>query len=106
MIHSNDWSGPSTVKVTDQISVTHDISVLAALSQDEGPQLYKACAGFWAWQGGQLESQILAKPNSTIKHRWEIAPATMENVFNSGENLDHWHRVIEAAAHEQVSNWF
>lgn len=105
VIHSNDWSGLTTVQITDQLSVTNDISVLAALSQGEGPEFYRACAGFCAWESGQLDAQITAKPNSTVKHRWEIAPATMENVFDSGANLDHWHRVIEAAAREQVSNW-
>jgi putative transcriptional regulator len=106
VVHSNDWSGLTTVQITDQLSVTNDISVLAALSQGQGPEFYKACAGFWGWDRGQLDAQITAKSTSNVKHRWETAPATLENVFAIGAELDHWHRVIEAAAREQVSNWF
>lgn len=105
VVHSSDWSGLTTIPLTKKLSVTNDISVLAALSQGEGPECYKACAGFWAWEGGQLEEQIESKI-SKVQHRWEAVPATMDNVFDYGTHLDHWHRVIEDAAKHQVSAWF
>ena len=106
VIHSSDWGGFNTIEVTDELSVTSDISVLAAISRGEGPEYYKACAGIWGWEGDQLNKEIEARSNSDVKHRWEAVKATPELIFDSGNNLDHWHKVIEAAAREQVSAWF
>lgn len=106
MVHSNDWSGLTTVQLNDEISLTNDISVLAAISQGEGPEYYKACAGFWIWENDRLEQQLEAKPRSKVKHRWEMAPATIKNVFEAGATTDQWHRVIEDAAKHQISAWF
>lgn len=106
VVHSNDWAGLTTVKVNDEISVTNDISVLAALSRGEGPEYFKACAGFCYWDAEQLMEQIEAKSDVRVKHRWEYVAASLDNVFDSGNNLDHWHKVIEEAARHQVSAWF
>lgn len=106
VIHTNDWEGFNTIKVTDELSVTSDVSVLAALSRGEGPEQYKACAGIWGWDGDKLAQEIEAKTGSEVLHRWETVKATPELIFDSGNNLDHWHRIIEAAAREQVSAWF
>lgn len=105
MLHSNDWAGLTTVRITEDISLTNDISVLAALSRNEGPEYFRACAGFWSWDTDQLTAQIRGKGNN-IKHRWESVPATMSTVFECGDYTDHWHKVIEEAARQQVSTWF
>jgi putative transcriptional regulator len=105
VIHSNEWQGLTTIPITDTLSVTNDVSVLVALSRGDGPEYWKACAGCWAWESGQLEEQLSAKPESKVRHRWELATADPEIVFDSGPSLDIWHRVIEAAAREQVSAW-
>jgi putative transcriptional regulator len=103
VIHSLDWYSPSTVKVTDQIGVSHDVSILAAIANNEGPEYFRACAGYWSWDDGELEQQLnLKKPNT---HRWELAPATLETVFECNE-LDQWHQCIDASTRNQVSVWF
>lgn len=105
VIHSNDWSGLTTVNITKQISVTNDLSVLTALAGSEGPEKYKACAGFWAWEAGQLEAQLKGYGKS-VKYRWEMIPATPRLIFDSGNELDQWNTVIKESAKAQISNWF
>lgn len=106
IIHSNDWSGLTTIKINDEISVTNDISVLVAMSKNEGPEYFRACAGFWGWESGQLENQLSAIPNQRVRHRWEPVTATLENVFGQADQDDHWRSVLNEAARERVSSWF
>lgn len=106
IVHSKEWCSATTVDLTDELSVTNDVSILAALAEGCGPKYYRSCAGCWVWFDGELDRQVNARPNSLSEYRWEIAPATIENVFNKGQELDHWHSIIEVAAREQVSSWF
>ena len=103
VIHTLDWSGMTTIQLTDQLGVTNDVSILAAMAHGEGPEYFRACAGYWSWDDGELEQQLnLKKPNT---HRWELAPATLETVFECNE-LDQWHQCIDASTRNQVSVWF
>jgi putative transcriptional regulator len=104
VIHSNDWRGLSTVKLNDQISVTNDISVLAALSRGEGPEYYRACAGYWLWEEGRLDQQLDPRYRGE-PHKWEIVPSTVDVVFN-GEGPEQWREALDRAAKYQVSAWF
>ena len=85
IIHSLDWAGVSTVKLTDQIGITNDVSVLMAISSGEGPQHFKACSGYYLWDNGMLDLQI--DPTSVIpggaagNHRWGTLDATIGNTF-------------------------
>lgn len=106
VVHSKDWRSATTVDLTDELAVTNDISILAALAEGCGPEYCRACAGCWVWFDGELDQQVNARPNSPTEYRWEVAPANIENVFGKGEDLDHWHSIIEVAAREQVSSWF
>jgi putative AlgH/UPF0301 family transcriptional regulator len=106
VIHSMDWSGLSTVQITDEIGITNDISVFAALSRDEGPEHFKACMGFWFWANGHFDLQMNHKirPQES-RHRWEPVEATIENTFQTSEVLM-WDRVIEESAKMQINSWF
>lgn len=105
VIHSNDWSGFTTIKINNEISVTNDISVLTALAAGEGPEFYRACAGFCAWEAGKLDDQIKSK-NNKIKHRWEVVKATQDLVFDTGDGIDQWHKVLSQFAQQRISSWF
>lgn len=104
MVHSSDWQGLTTIRINSEISVTNDISVLAALSRGDGPEYYRACAGFWSWQAGQLESQLAGHKDSL--HRWELAPADLKSVFESGWASDQWQAALAASARLQIDSWF
>lgn len=105
VVHSNDWAGITTIQINEEISVTNDISVLAAISRNEGPEYFKACAGFWAWENRRLEDQIQNK-HCKDPHRWELIDASSELIFGSGIYDEHWHKVLEAVAREKVNAWF
>lgn len=105
VIHTNDWSGLTTVRVTDQLSVTNDTSVLEAISRGDGPAQFKACAGIWGWDAGKLDAQVDARPEDTVRYRWESVVATPELVFNTDSFLDQWHSAVEASARQQASSW-
>jgi putative transcriptional regulator len=104
VVHSSDWKGLSTVSLTDEISVTNDISVIAALVQGSGPRYFRACAGFCAWSDGKLDQQLDPKYQED-SYKWEIVPATIENVFGS-DGTDQWRGAIDEAAQFRVENWF
>jgi putative AlgH/UPF0301 family transcriptional regulator len=104
VVHSNDWQGLSTVQLNDTLSVTNDISVLAAIAADEGPEYYRACAGFWRWENGLLDQQLDPRFRDD-PHKWEICPPTLENVFSS-EGPDQWRICLDDSARYQVSAWF
>jgi len=104
VVHSLDWMGLSSVKVNDHLAVTNDISIIAAISRNEGPEYFKACAGFWMWETGHLDLQMDPKAQNVV-HRWEAVPATVENVF-SYEEADQWYKVLEDSARYQINNWF
>ena len=103
MVHSLDWRGLTTVELAANIGLTNDISVLTAISRGEGPEYYRTCAGFWTWNEGGIEEQL--DPKTNTQHKWELAPANIETVFALDE-LDQWHKCIEASARDQVNKWF
>ena len=103
VVHSTDWKGITTVKLSDEIYVTNDVSVLAAISLGEGPKFFRACAGYWLWEDGRLDRMLDPKDREET-HKWEVTPATLESVFN-GEGPDQWRDCLDKAAKYQVSAW-
>ena len=104
VVHSTDWMGLSSSKITDDIAVTNDISVLAAVSRNEGPEYFRACAGFWVWSDGRM-NHMLDPHDTTEPIKWEILPATMETVF-AEEGIDQWLLAIDRSAQFQTATWF
>jgi putative AlgH/UPF0301 family transcriptional regulator len=105
VIHSLDWYTGNTTKITDNIGVSHDVSVLAAISKDEGPEYFRVVAGFTRWLPGHLEGEILGEEPWTINHTWSFAPAEIDTVFGL-DDVEQWHRVISESSKIQVANWF
>lgn len=105
VIHSLDWYSPSTVKVNDKIGVSHDLSVLAAISQNDGPEYFRVCAGFTRWMPGHLEGEILGESPWSINQSWSSLTADLETVFGL-DDIDQWHKVIEDSSKIQIANWF
>lgn len=105
-VHSLDWSGINTHRLTANIGVTSDISILSALSAGEGPSQYRACAGTWRWDLDTLRHQIfnLSSDAEEQTHLWELAPITPENVFsNDGESQ--WLQALDQSLQSQVARW-
>lgn len=105
IVHSLDWFSPTTNKLNDHIGISSDISVLTAISKDEGPNYFRAIAGFTRWLPGHLEGEILGESPWTIQHCWSYIPANADTLFLYTE-IDQWHRVITDASRHQIANWF
>jgi putative transcriptional regulator len=105
VVHSLDWFSPTTSKITDKIGVSNDLSVLAAISQNEGPEYYRVCAGFTRWSPSHLEGEIAGEAPWTVNQSWSFAPSNYENVFGL-DDIDQWHGVINESNRLQISNWF
>lgn len=104
LLHTLDWESGSTIKITSDIGITSDISVLAAIAHGHGPALFRACIGMSGWGPGQLEGEMRGQHPWKPEQRWLDAPATIEAIFNL-HNDDQWQRCIEIVAKNKVSNW-
>lgn len=104
VIHSQDWMGINSSPITDTLAITNDISVIAAISQNEGPEYFRACAGVWLWENGVLDSQMDMK-NKEMIHRWETLTPTINSVFDLDES-EQWRRCLELSACSQVGLYF
>lgn len=105
VIHSLDWYTGGTVKINDRIGVSHDVSILAAISKNEGPEYFRVCAGFTRWLPGHLEGEILGEEPWNISQSWSFIPAETDLIFST-DDLDQWHRIISESSKLQVANWF
>lgn len=107
MIHSLDWSTTSTVKLTDDIGVTNDISVLVAIARDQGPEHFRACAGYWWWENSLLNQMLDPKlyAECPVPYRWQIVPADVETVFLVPPS-EQWQESIERSTKFLVDCYF
>jgi putative AlgH/UPF0301 family transcriptional regulator len=108
VIHSTDWMGASSVKIAPGLAVTNDISILAALSQSDGPSEFRACAGFCSWSNDELMHSLGVESATVERHQtmWEMVPATSElTMCNQGGDFQ-WLRTLEASAAYQSTQWF
>lgn len=97
ILHSNDWSGPYTIKLNRQLSLTTDTSVLKALADESGPKKFRACAGCYTWPGNSLQRQL----DST----WSVVPGTAKLVFNSKSGVAQWRSGLAGYARTVADNW-
>jgi putative AlgH/UPF0301 family transcriptional regulator len=94
------------VRFDDQnIGISGDISIIAALSKGQGPSQFRAVAGFFIWEPGQLEEEIAISDSDSLPLSWSWTPSTVDLVFDTDSGLQ-WRRTIEAASKLQVANWF
>jgi putative transcriptional regulator len=74
VLHSSDSVWDSTLKVTDNISVTTSRDVLEAIANGEGPSESLIALGYAGWGGGQLEEELSA-------NAWLNGPADQQIMF-------------------------
>jgi putative transcriptional regulator len=105
LIHTSDWSAESTLKVTEDISITPDSSILSALACGQGPAKFKVCCGLCVWRAGQLEGEMKGAYPWTPAHRWLSAPASIQGTFDVNDNHI-WLNSLKAAVDIEVKEWF
>lgn len=105
ILHTLDWQSTTTMHITKDIGVTTDISVLAAISADQGPALFRTCLGLSSWGPGQLDNECLGTLPWKKSDSWLYAPATVETAFHLTGDLQ-WNQSIEYVAKTAISTWF
>lgn len=105
IVHSLDWSTRSTIKVTDQLGVSNDISILAAISENEGPEYFRVIAGYTRWPAKHLEGEMRGEDPWSVTQMWSSVPASIDNVFGI-DDIDQWYKTIDDAGKLQIDSWF
>ncbi len=88
VLHSTDYTGPSTKVVNDEIAVSSGRDILNAIAAGEGPREARFILGYAGWGPGQLESEM-------AREDWLTAPAEPSLVFS--DDLDAvWQEAIDS----------
>lgn len=103
VIHTLDWHSSSTLRITDSIGITGDLTVLTAIAAGEGPSLYKAGVGLSVWSAGQLDGEMSGKHPWTPAHQWLTTPATAELCL-TGSGEEQWQRAINACVNHRIAD--
>lgn len=105
VLHTLDWEGMTTVRLNEEIGITNDISVLMALSKNEGPSWYRACSGYRLWEHGEFDIQLDSTTGLTqTSHKWEVLPATVENTFLL-DPTEQWRVTLEETVRSKIDAW-
>ncbi len=75
VLHDSAPRWPSSMVITDGITITTSRDILADIARGEGPDNYLVALGCSGWSPGQLEQEL--KENS-----WLTCPATKDIIFS------------------------
>ena len=105
VVHSLDWQSSGTMCVTDDIGITGDISVLAAISAGDGPEYYRAGIGLAVWSAGQIDGEMSGVAPWKPSHRWLTIDATVPLCLNNLGD-EQWNNAIGHCIQQRVSELF
>lgn len=103
VIHTLDWSTSTTIKFDNNLGISGDISIISALAAGEGPEYFRAVAGFNLWAPGELDQEINEAESPELSWIW--TPSSEELIFEA-EGYTQWRSTINAASKIQVAQWF
>jgi putative transcriptional regulator len=75
VLHSADFTDPSTLPVDDGICLTSTIDILRAIARGDGPDRAVLALGYAGWSPGQLDQEIQA-------NGWLNCPADPDLLFD------------------------
>jgi putative transcriptional regulator len=76
VLHSSETEWQTTLKVSDDISLTVSRDIIAAMAEGNGPQHFLISLGYAGWGEGQLEAEIAA-------NSWLTVPADKNIIFHT-----------------------
>ena len=87
VLHSPDYSGESTIVLSDLVALTTSLDVLRAIAAGNGPKRSLFALGYAGWAPGQLEAEIAVGA-------WVIVEADEALLFD--DQLDSkWQRALD-----------
>jgi putative transcriptional regulator len=75
VLHTTTTPWTSTLKVTDEISITTSRDILEAMARGTGPRRFLVALGYAGWAGGQLEGELQ-------DNAWLSGPASERIIFD------------------------
>ncbi len=76
VLHTTDWTGEGSLKVTDELALTASLDVLKVIAGGGGPRQGLLALGYAGWGPGQLEAEM-------VQNAWLSGPADETLVFSS-----------------------
>lgn len=76
VLHSSDYFQSSTLKISEDVSLSATVDILTLLARGEGPKKALLALGYSGWGEGQLEKEI-------IKNSWLTVDATEDLLFET-----------------------
>jgi putative AlgH/UPF0301 family transcriptional regulator len=98
VIHTRDWLSSTSRMLTNDLTMTSDLSVLTALVAGQGPRQFRACTGVWAWSNLDVELANLRR------YHWETVEATPTRVFE-WDSDNQWQQCLDQAVKINASQW-
>jgi putative AlgH/UPF0301 family transcriptional regulator len=105
IVHTLDWAVANTRQITDEIGITNETSILAAIAANEGPRAWRCVVGQRILGPGELEGEMSGEHPWSDGHRWLTVPAEVNTVFG-GSGDQQWLNGIELAGRKEIASWF
>ncbi len=86
VLHTADWTGEGSLKVTDDLALTASLDVLKAIAEGGGPRDGFLALGYAGWGPGQLDAEL-------AQNAWLSVPADEKLLFGHGDETK-WRRAL------------
>ncbi len=86
VLHTADWTGEGSLRVTDDLALTASLDVLKAIAGGGGPRQGLLALGYAGWAPGQLEAEI-------GQNAWLSVPAEQQLLFGNDHDTK-WRRAM------------
>jgi len=86
VLHTSDWIGDGSLRVTDALALTANLDVLKAIAAGGGPRQGLLALGYAGWGPGQLDAEMQ-------QNAWLSAPADETLLFDADDE-GKWRRAL------------
>jgi putative transcriptional regulator len=86
VLHTSDWTGDGSLRVTDALALTASLDVLKAIAEGGGPREGLLALGYAGWGPGQLDAEIQ-------QNAW-LSVSCDERLLFDGDSDTKWRRAL------------
>jgi putative transcriptional regulator len=86
VLHTADWTGDGSLRVTDSLALTASLDVLKAIAEGGGPRAGILALGYAGWGPGQLDAEI-------HQNAW-LSVASDERILFDDDHNTKWRRAL------------